>query len=246
MLKSENTCDVCGSMFSNKSNLTRHIISHNNFLWSILASLHPLDSPLVSDYEVYENELNMRDITYPVSINQIKKKFESQNPSISINVSACEDGEIVPLRITKEKEKLHHVNLLLLKTETTSHYCLIKNLNNFLRSVKKNPNCSLFCHYCLHGFTKETLLKEYLPYCQVHDEQDCFLEFKDYEKTLRVPYVIYADFETLNKPSEEIQVGSITPTQLLQPCSFGDKIISTDPNYVKNTVIYRGPNASQK
>ena len=143
------------------------------FLWNILASLHPSDSPLVSDYEVYENELNMRDINYPVSINRIKK-FESSNPSISVNVFACENGEIVPLRITKEKDKFHHLNLLLLKTDTTSHYCLIKDLNSFLRLVQKNSNCSNFCHYCLHEFTNETLLKEHLPYCQVHDKQRLF------------------------------------------------------------------------
>ena len=107
------------------------------FLWSILASLHPSDSHLVSDYVAYENELNMRDIHYPVSINQMKK-FETQNSSIPVNVFVCDDGEIISLRITKEKNRPDHANLLLLKTETASHYCLIEHLNNFLRTAKKS------------------------------------------------------------------------------------------------------------
>lgn len=50
------------------------------------------------------------------------------------------------------------------------------------------------------------------------------------KKTLRVPYVIYADFETLNK-------GSTSKTQLFEPCSYGYKVICTDPNFSKETSV---------
>ena len=54
------------------------------FLCCCLASLHPLDSSLIADYESYEHELNMTGINYPVSI------FEKRNPSISINILTVE------------------------------------------------------------------------------------------------------------------------------------------------------------
>lgn len=113
-----------------------------------------------------------------------------------------------------------------------------------------------FCRYCLHGFKHQELLDDHIEYCQNHDAQkielpsktDCFLEFKEYEKILRVPYVIYADFETLNKPLEEKnpQTNSTIRTQLLEPCSFGYKVVCTDSNYTKNTVLYRGLDSPQK
>ena len=59
----------------------------------------------------------MSGIEYPVSINSISK-FEAQNPDISINVFGydIEDNlknesknEVYPLRITPNKDRLHHV-----------------------------------------------------------------------------------------------------------------------------------------
>ena len=58
------------------------------FLWSILASLHPVkcrnNLDRVSKYQEYEHDLNMSGIQYPVHIKDIGK-FEHQN-NISVNV----------------------------------------------------------------------------------------------------------------------------------------------------------------
>ena len=174
---------------------------------------------------------------------------------MSVNVFGYEEKDIIPLRITKQSNRLHHINLLMLHEENRSHYCLITNFNNFLKHVNQSTNFNHYCPYCLHGFTYERLLQEHILYCQVHGEQkmelptkeDCFLEFKDFEKSLRVPYVIYADFETLNKPLDTTsQLRSTIQTQLLEPCSFGYKVESTDPNFSKDTVLYRGVDAPKK
>ena len=66
-------------------------------------------------YLVYETELNMKNISYPVSISKIDL-FERQNDGISVNVFGFENGEIVPLKITKIKGK-KHINLLFYKKE---------------------------------------------------------------------------------------------------------------------------------
>ncbi len=53
----------------------------------------------------------------------------------------------------------------------------------------------------------QDLLAKHLPYCSINGPQkvelpveghDDILEFKNLEKGLKVPFVIYADFETLN------------------------------------------------
>ena len=82
--------------------------------------MHQKDSPIVSDYESYESELNMKNLNFPIGINQINT-FEKQNPSISINVFTFENNEAVPLRITKCIDIRHHIDLLLLQSENNSH-----------------------------------------------------------------------------------------------------------------------------
>ena len=130
---------LTGSSFMElPKDLRRFIRNLDNkcFLWSCLAAIHELDSPLVSDYEKFENELNMQGIDYPVTINKINK-FENQNLNISVNVFTYDDQDILPLCITKQKCRQNHINLLLLQSESNSHYCLITNMNRFFKFQKK-------------------------------------------------------------------------------------------------------------
>jgi len=75
------------------SNSVLNIMNNDEkcFLWSILASLHPSEDipELMSHYRQFENELDMTDIEYPVSIPKVSN-FEKQN-NISVNVFGYED-----------------------------------------------------------------------------------------------------------------------------------------------------------
>jgi hypothetical protein len=131
---------------------------------------------------------------------------------MSINVFTCEEDLIVPLRITEHRHRLHHVNLLWLTCGEKSHYYLIMDLNRFLSRSKTHRAQMYFCSYCLHRFNKEKYLKEHEQFCSeqfcsTHGAQsvelpisskNVMLEFKDDEKTLKVPFLIYADFETIH------------------------------------------------
>lgn len=99
---------------------------------------------------------------------------------------AYECHDIVPVRIAKQQGKIYHIDLLLLKSENKTHY----TIGHFVYMV------SLMKHYFKNRFhIVKFMVSKQLNFHR--DIDDCFLEFKDYEKTLRVPYVIYADFETL-------------------------------------------------
>ena len=67
------------------------------------------------------------------------------------------------------------------------------------------------------------------------------LKFKDFEKTLRVPFICYADFESTSSP---LQDGNHVSQQ--DPCAFAYKVVSEDPRYTKNTITYVGSKASKK
>ncbi|XP_052806652.1 uncharacterized protein LOC128235904 [Mya arenaria] len=237
-------------------------LSQNNETNANMAntSLHPVDegSELVDHYQQYENEINMTGICYPVALSQIRK-VEHQNEIISINVFTYEDGSILPLRITEQRHRQHHINLLWLKSGDISHYCLITNLNRFLSRTKSHRSQMHFCSYCLHAFVKENLLVEHQQYCSPHGAQrvelpevgqNDILEFKDYQKTLKVPFVIYADFETVNRKlhtcAPNPKQSATTPTTKLEVCGFGYKVVCEDEQYTKPSVIYRGEDAGKQ
>ena len=144
------------------------------FLWSIFASLHPVqhkNSPYrVSKHQEYEHELNISGTQYPVYIKDIGK-FEHQN-NISVNVYGYEDKKIFPLRITTTTVARQHVNLLYITTCEKPDYVLVKDLSRLVSRQYNNHNGKqYFCQYCLHGCNSEEVLKNYLELCKLHGTQ---------------------------------------------------------------------------
>ncbi|KAL6417010.1 hypothetical protein ACFW04_011091 [Cataglyphis niger] len=73
------------------------------FAWSVVAALYPVErnAERESSYPHYTTVLNLQDIEFPVTVNQIKK-FERAN-DISINVYCLEEKNIVPIRLSELK-----------------------------------------------------------------------------------------------------------------------------------------------
>ncbi|XP_033744078.1 uncharacterized protein LOC117329956 [Pecten maximus] len=225
------------------------------FLWFVLAFLYPSTflPQRVSNYTQYENDLDMTGMSYPTPVSQISK-FERQN-QISVNVFGYEDKDIFPMYVTKMRESQHHVNLLFLREEEKSHYCLIRDLNTFLSRTKKNK--SHFCHFCLQGFTRHDLLEEHIKNCSRHDPQhvempdddNCLLKFEDYRKQMKAPFVIYADFEAYVQPLDTCErdsnSSSTTKTARFEPCGFGYQVVCMDDKYTNSPVIYRGTDVTK-
>ena len=78
--------------------------------------------------------LNFDGISFPMKLKDIKK-FEQQNPQVSMNVLGYEDEKIFPLRISKMAKKEHEVNLLLLEDK---HFVLINDLSRLLSHQMSN------------------------------------------------------------------------------------------------------------
>ena len=72
----------------------------------------------------------MSGIQHPVDIKDINK-FEYQN-NISVNVYGYEDKKIFSLHMTTMTAARHHVNLLYITADDTSHYVLVKDLSRLL------------------------------------------------------------------------------------------------------------------
>ena len=236
----------------------RNIFDNKCFMWAVLAKLYPAkhNPQRISNYIEYSNLLNFNDISFPVKLSDIAK-FENLN-KISINVFGFENNEIVPLKLTKLKLQ-RHVNLMLLTNGDGQHYSVITNLDRLLASRNLHRGRTHFCNYCLHGFSNEQLLEQHIPYCSIHmptrvllpTERNKILEFKDYSKTLSIPYVIYCNFQYVryNMSDSSPADSSIKKHQRRQVLwAFAYKVISfikcADEDRERfDLKIYRGPNA---
>ena len=220
------------------------------FLWSVLRGLNPKNKDaekIDKDLKSKENTLNMEGIEYPVSLKDIKR-FEKQNPDISVSVLGySKDEKIYPLRISKkENKRKHNIVLLLIKDGDNSHYCLAKNLSALLSSqVNKHKSKLYFCLNCLNGFDTMEKLEKHKEYCDEEEsikinmpKPDTFIKFKNFLYSERAPFVIYADFESLLKPLETCKPDpnkSYTHKyQKHEPLSFSYFIKSFDESVYKS------------
>ena len=117
--------------------------------------------------EKYENDLNFKEINFPVKVKDIRK-FEKQNPDLPlINVfSLNENNKVYPLRI-KQKNCQKTIDLFLYSDGEKQHYSFIKNFSRLIRSqLTKDTTKQIFiCKRCLNHHTKEELLEKHMKYC---------------------------------------------------------------------------------
>ena len=176
------------------------------FTWSVLRALNPVGSNaerIDKDLKKKEDSLNMTAIEYPVSVKAIDT-FERQNPTISINVFGHEEY-VYPLRVSKYEDR-EAVNLLLIFDEERKHYCLIKNMSRLLTAqTSKRNGAQYYCIRCLNPFHSQESLDKHLEYCNTNEAvkieiEGTTLSFKNYNRSMRVPFIVYADFESFIKP----------------------------------------------
>ena len=266
------------------------------FKFSILAALHydeiKDDHPArPSKYIKWLNDLNFEGIDFPVDLKEIDK-FENQNP-YRINVLGYENKEIYPLRISnKILSNELTINLLLINDKNeeiknsdekssedkiNNHYVWIKDLSRLLSKQISKDKCKKYiCIRCFNYFRFESAFKKHEEICKNIDfiktlvpKPETFIEFKNYKKMIKVPFVIYADFETINKKKYQCnhcselfdnptkiedhdckkkKIGEINKTkkyQELVPCGFSFYVHSVISEKKFPIELYRGPDAAK-
>ena len=173
--------------------------------------------------------------------------------------------EVYPLRICKDLNIDHSpyeyglqadpskrmiVRLLLIQEGEKTHYVLIKNMSRLISSQVNNHQHAIeICNNCLLSFpSKVSLKKHYDSGCYNNDcvkiklpvKSKAVLSYdkrpKHIQKLLKVPFAIYADFESILVPQTDV-------LQNHQTCSFGYKIVSSFEEYEFPYKSFRGQDA---
>ena len=217
------------------------------FKWCVVRALNPVDqnsNRLTKELVQQSKSLNWNGLKFPVDLKQIKI-FENNNPSISINVFGFED-EVYPLKIAKEK-RINNIDLLWISDEKKQHYCVIKDLSKFLRSsLTKHHETVEICRSCLNHFPKGKL-QNHEEYCFQNEtikiempKEGSSISFKHHNRSIKVPFVVYADFEAFTKEIKTIpqneRVAFTQKYQHHQPSGFCYKIVGQN---IKRCVLFR-------
>ncbi|XP_049872417.1 uncharacterized protein LOC126380040 [Pectinophora gossypiella] len=134
-----------------------------------------------------------------------------------------------------------------------SHYCLIKDLPRLVRSqISKHHGKLYFCEHCLLFFNSTDQLSSHscggvatkLP------PKGSFIEFKNYNRKQNVPFVVYADFESMLVPYETCENDPIKSSTMTHqqhvPVAFAYHLVCTVDERYNHITSYRGQDCVDK
>ena len=170
----------------------------------------------ISKLKPYINQYNWKDIKFP-SDKEDWKKFEQNNKEIALNILFVPHNkkEIRPAYISKYNHKRKNQVILLMITDDGErwHYLVVRNLSALLRGISSSNNGDFYCLNCFHSYRTLNKLKRHERVCSNHDY--CHVDMleegkntlKDHhrDKSLRVPFIIYAALECLLKKQKSCQ-----------------------------------------
>ena len=124
------------------------------------------------------------------------KKFVSNNKTIALNILYVPHNTEKVRHAYKSKYNLNRENQVFLFMITDGekwHYFAVKSMGDF------------YCLYCFCSYRTENKLKKHKKICENHDscsveipeEDNKILKCNQGEKSMRVPFIIFADLESL-------------------------------------------------
>ena len=161
----------------------------------------------VSKIKPFIDQYNWKEINFP-SYKTYWKKFESNNKSIAFNILHIPYNAKEIRHAYKSKYNLNRtiqIILLMITDGKKWHYLAVKKLFSLLRGITSKHEGDFYCLNCFHSYsTKENLKKHYNVcknhgYCYVEmpEEDNKISKYNHGEKSMKVPFAIYADLESL-------------------------------------------------
>ena len=88
------------------------------------------------------------------------------------------------------------------------HYLAVKSISGLLRRITSNHHGDFCCLNCFHPYTTEKRICRDHEFCHLKmpDEDNKVLKYIPREKSLRVPFIIYADLEYLLRKINTCQI----------------------------------------
>ena len=168
----------------------------------------------ISKIKPFINQYNWSDIDFP-STGTDWKKFESNNKSIALNILYVPHNTKKICHAYKSKynsTRENQVILLMITDGEKWHHLAVKKLSALLRGVAGNNNGDFYCLNCFRAYTTENKLETHKKACENHDycciempnEDNKILKYNHGEKSMKAPFIIYADLQPLLEKNEQL------------------------------------------
>ena len=150
---------------------------------------------------------NWEGINFPAGLKELQK-CEKNNDRIALNILYVEKftNKISVVYKSKYNDKYKkQVILLLIDDGIKYHYLAATNLSGLLQGNSSNHRGDFFCLNCFNSYTTENELKEPEEICNKHDScrmempKQVILKYKAGEKSLKAPFTICLDLESILK-----------------------------------------------
>ena len=189
------------------------------------------------------------------------KKFEQNNKEIALNILFVPHNkkEVEPAYASKYNYKHKRQVILLTITDGSNrwHYLAVKRLPALLRGVTSNHHGDFYCLNCFHLYHTQNKLKKHERVCNNHDycnvdmpKEHKKIKYLPGEKSLKVPFIIYADLECLLKKCD---LAKTTPKILTQRKNLNTNLQDThDVQHAclmiqkTDAIFYRGKDCIEK
>ena len=212
-------------------------------------------------------------IDFPAGIKEWKR-FETNNKTIALNIVQVPHDEIKITHTYKSEynhTRKNQIVLLMITDDEKWHYTDLKgeptedgfnrptkSLSRLFRGITANHNGYFYYLNCLYSFRTENALKKHERLCENNDycsvemptKLNKILKYNHGKKSLKAPFVIYADLKCLllkqqlcqNNPNE-----SYTERKAIhEPCGYSlDLVCSFDSKEDKHS-FYRGNDCIKK
>ena len=199
----------------------------------------------ISKTKPFIHQYNWNDIDFP-STSKDWKNFEVNNESIALNILYVLHKTRKISLAYKSKHNLpreKQVILLMIIDGEKWHYTAVTRLSELLRGVTGNNNGDFYCLNCFHAYRTRDKLEKHKKICENRDyfhvemlnEDNKIIKYNQGEKSIKSPFVIYADLECLlekistcyNNPEESstTEINKHTPSgySLFTHCSFNEE-----------------------
>ena len=155
------------------------------------------------------DKYNWNDINFPAN-KKDWNRFEVNNKNGALNIL------YVPFKTKKieiaYKSKYNLVRdnqviLLMISNGKNWHYLAVKISSRLLRSITSNHDGDYYCLNCFHSYRTENKLNAHKKVCEnrnyfkieMSSNDNKFIKYNQGEKSLKLPFVIYADLECILK-----------------------------------------------
>ena len=195
----------------------------------------------ISNIKPFINQYNWKDIDFPPT-NKDWKKFDLNNEvvlnilCIPHNTRKIQFAYKSKYNLTSDKQ----VILLMITNGEKWHYLTVKNLPGLLRGITSTHKEDFYSLNCFHSYRTRNKLESHKKICENHNycnvemptKNNNIIKYNQGEKSMKLPFVIYADLECLlekmstcqNNPNESstTEINKHTPSgySIFTHCSF--------------------------